>query len=599
MLEADSPEAADFAALHAKKRRYLFALFGNVVLLVVMVGGPFLRGYLRTRSMWRQFGSFAACVYGGTPSEVPALGLPNGSEAHFAARVLQRAPGWPESCQKLLAELTPDQPIFLLPSVKVAEGDIRAAAKLVHNELSALGVRVPGERLSTRPLRAIEHLRAALSRHATTAGVLNVPESDAFVLKPGAGLPIATRVPLYASSEARISVWGTDSDFHALAVDMTGVSSVRVWGGGMRQERFPRPRLLEAFLPGVQGGLFVWAMPRARCREKEGGCAHKAMGVAALQLPLDKLPRPRWLGAHPAGRIDRSVWQGPDGLLVVAEGKEQQREVRELPLPEADLADPSEMPPLAPRGVWPHAAAGDALLLELAGQPNALFVEARPEGTELVRVTHERVQSQATLPAGAEPWLVSTACRGDFSLTFGNDKTLALASLAADGALYVWPAQPIGMHKVVDERDPAHDRVRNLCVPRGRAFAVLRDDKEGLIALECDRESKVCRSHTIANGVYSFAAITVGERILVAYAGARNMAQLRVQTLDARGQTRLAERIPAACWAPSGGLCGTPLLERVGSRLLLGAREGTDMLMLESPDDGASWEPLRGLKKNH
>ena len=29
------------------------------------------------------------------------------------------------------------------------------------------------------------------------------------------------------------------------------------------------------------------------------------------------------------------------------------------------------------------------------------------------------------------------------------------------------------------------------------------------------------------------------------------------------------------------------------------AIDGTDLLMLESPDEGASWEPLRGLKKNH
>lgn len=600
MLEADSPEGADFAALHAKKRRFLFALLGNVVLLVVMVGGPFLRGYVRTRSMWSEFGRFGACIYGAKPSAEPALGVPQGSEAHFAARVLQRAPGWPESCQKVLSELSPDEPIFLLPSLKRAELDIRAAAKLVHGELSALGVRVPGERLSVRPLRAIEHLRAALARHASSAGVLDVPETDAFVLTPGAGLPIATRVPLYASSEARISVWGTDSDFHALAVDMTGVSSVRVWNGGMQQQRFPRPKLLEAFLPSAEGGLFVWAMPRARCREKEGGCVQKAMGVAALRLPLSELPKPRWLGAHPAGRIDRSVWPAADRLLVVAEAKEQRREVRELPMPEGEMADPSELPPLAAQKVWPHQALGESLFVELAGQPSALFAENNSEATELTRVSSEGAQSLAKLPAGAEPWLVEGSCAGgDHMLAFGNDRTLALAALSASGELHVWPEQPIPLHRVVDERDPAHDRVRTLCVPKGRALAVLRDDKEGLSVLACDRESNSCRSHALANGVYSFAALSLGERVLVAYAGSRNTAQIRVQTLDARGQTRLAERIPAACWAPTGGLCGTPLLERVGSRLLLGAREGTDMLVLESADDGASWEPLRGLKKGH
>ena len=100
MRDIDGPEVLDFAALHAKKRRFLLALLGNVVLLVVMVGGPFLRGYVRTRSMWHEFGRFGACVYGGTPSEQPALGVPQGSEAHFAARVLLARESWTDSCQK-------------------------------------------------------------------------------------------------------------------------------------------------------------------------------------------------------------------------------------------------------------------------------------------------------------------------------------------------------------------------------------------------------------------------------------------------------------------------------------------------------------------
>jgi hypothetical protein len=85
----------------------------------------------------------------------------------------------------------------------------------------------------------------------------------------------------------------------------------------------------------------------------------------------------------------------------------------------------------------------------------------------------------------------------------------------------------------------------------------------------------------------------------VAFAGAKNTAQIRLQTLDVRGQLLGTERVPAACWAPRGGLCGTPTLQRVGQRLLLGAREGTDLMLLESADLGESWEPLRGLKRLH
>jgi hypothetical protein len=44
-------------------------------------------------------------------------------------------------------------------------------------------------------------------------------------------------------------------------------------------------------------------------------------------------------------------------------------------------------------------------------------------------------------------------------------------------------------------------------------------------------------------------------------------------------------------------MCGVPVLARLGSRIVLGAREGTDLLALESPDEGATWEPLRGIRK--
>ena len=81
---ADLPDVAAFAELQAKKRRVLLTLLGNLVLLVLMVGGPWLRGYLRARDSWQAFGRYTACLYGGSPSPEPGLGLPLGSEAYFA-----------------------------------------------------------------------------------------------------------------------------------------------------------------------------------------------------------------------------------------------------------------------------------------------------------------------------------------------------------------------------------------------------------------------------------------------------------------------------------------------------------------------------------
>ena len=595
----DDPEIADFGALAAKKRRFLWALFGNVVLLVVMLGGPFLRGVLRAHALWQRFGTFAGCIYGGTPIEAGGLGIPIGSEAHFAARLLAREPDWPERCVVALHALLPDEPTFLLPSVKGAENDVRTAATVVERELEAVLVRVPGERLSTRPLRAIDQLRGILTRHALTAGVIDVPEEDAITLDPRRGLPIPTRVPIYASSDARIALWGGDSELHGLALDGSGVSYVHVAGGSMSQARLPRPKLLEAFVPGPEGGWFVWAMPQRRCRERAEGCANKALGVATLPLPLSTLPFPRWFGAHPAGRIDRSMWFEAGRFLVVAEASEQRLSQRQFQLPPepADEAA-SALPPVAASQSSESVAGSDAWLGTLAGEPLSLFATRSEAGSELWQWRPDAARSLATLAASQSLWLTGESCANHVALAFGTERELQLGLLSADQTLTQWPALPLGLTDVVHERDPSHDRVRLVCAGEGRTLLLVRDAKDTLRALAC-APSQPCSESVIAGAVQSFTVQALEDRVLVAFAGAKRTAQIRLVTLDVRGQVSLAERVPAACWDPRGGLCGTPTLQRVGQRVLLGAREGTDLMLIESADQGASWEPLRGLKRLH
>jgi hypothetical protein len=598
---ADLPDVADFAAIQAKKRRFLLALLGNLILLIVMVGGPWLRGYLRARASWGQFARFTACLYGGTPSPTPGLGLPRGSEAHFAARVFEHAADWPERCKPLLSALAPDEPIFLLPGVKRAEADVRAASELVQNELKSLAVRVPGERLSNRPLRALEHLRSALSRRTLEAGALEVPDADAFRRAPRGALPIPTRVPIYASSDARISVWGADSDVQALAIDHTGVSYVHVGGGGLEQARLPRPKLLEAFLPGREQPWLVWAMPRARCRDRAAGCSQKTIGLAPLKLPLTALPEPRWFGAHPAGRVERSVWVRGTRALVAAELEGRQLEVRELllPGPEALASSASDLPPLPATSTWRGATPGDPWIAEIGGEPWVLVVRGAEHATELVRLTPEGPQLLAQQAPGAGAWLVGTPCRGGVSFAFGSRSALVLGAIAPDGKLTQHPPLALALEEVVHDSDAAHDRVRSVCGAADGLLALVRDAKDNLRAVRCAGDAaSACQSRVVSGGVHTFAALELGDQLLVAYAGAKTMAQLRVQTLALDGASRGSERAPSPCWAPSGGLCGTPLLEQVGARVLLGAREGTDLLVLESADLGQSWQPLRGLKRN-
>jgi hypothetical protein len=74
---------------------------------------------------------------------------------------------------------------------------------------------------------------------------------------------------------------------------------------------------------------------------------------------------------------------------------------------------------------------------------------------------------------------------------------------------------------------------------------------------------------------------------LVAYAGATT-AQVRVRSIDLMQSTLGPERVPAACWSKSG-LCARPTLARVGSRIMLFAPEKTDLVALESADEGESF----------
>src|ERR1700733_7563999 len=106
-------------ALHAGKRRVLIVVGGNAALFLVMIGLPWLRGYLRTRALWQAFGAFGACLFGGQVAPDPGLGVPLGYESHFATRALAN-PSWASQCNDELAALAPPDATFLMPGVKVA-----------------------------------------------------------------------------------------------------------------------------------------------------------------------------------------------------------------------------------------------------------------------------------------------------------------------------------------------------------------------------------------------------------------------------------------------------------------------------------------------
>ncbi|MDB4973762.1 MAG: hypothetical protein JWN48_2103 [Myxococcaceae bacterium] len=588
--------------LHAGKRRILVIVGGNLALFVVMIGIPWLRGYLRTRALWHAFGAFGACLFGGKVAPEPGLGVPLGYESQFATRALER-PGWFNECNDELARLAPSDATFLMPSVKVAENDLRAAVELVKKELAPLTARAPGTRLSSRPLRAIERLRAGLANHTSATGAVQVPEGEAFVLDPTAHvLPTPTRLPLYAGANALLSLWGSDVELSALATDQTGISYVHVRGGQLEQTRTPRPKLLEAAVPRAEPSSFVWAMSQPRCLERATGCADKALGVANINVPVTAIPAPRWLGAHPRGRIDRSLWRSEDRIVIAAlasrEGPAADTQVREFSLdPASEASATADMPPLAPAKKWSVQASGDPLLLTLDGQPVVLMASTAEHRAELSRLTPDATSPLLALPGDGKAWVAGCADESALQLAFGHEHALSLGKLARDGSFSSFEPVPIELHDVISERDAARDRVVPLCELASGQQAVVHDRRDRLLLVSCEADKPRCKVEPLAASVRSFAVLARARRLIVAYAGEGESTQVRVRSLDVEAPQNAEERVPAVCWSDFKGLCGAPVLARVGERALLGAREGTDLRVLESADEGITWQPLKGLGK--
>jgi hypothetical protein len=586
-------QVLDARALHGNKKRWLTIVGGNVLLLGVMVGIPWLRGYLRSRELWHAYAAYGACLFGGKESAEPGLGLPPGHEAYFATRAV-REPGWARKCDGKLGALALPEATFILPSLKVAEMDLRAAVALLRKELLPLAARAPGTRLSVLPLRAFERVRAGLANHTRASGAVEVPEGTAFTMASSVPvLPTPTRFPLYAGAHALLSLWGSDAELYALATDHTGISYVHAQGGALTQNRVSRPKLLEAALPRARPESFVWAMSRARCAEREHGCAEKALGIAHVSLPVESMPTPRWLGAHPSGRLDRSLWRDDARVIVAAATAQGSTELREFALDrEAEASAQADTPPLAASKTWPVRAPGDPLLLPRPGGPRVMMAARSDTAMTLSELTPEALTPVAALPGAGAPWVVACQDGESVQLAFGHEHALVVRQNEAQ-----FEPLSVELADVVDGQDAAYDRVRPLC-GAGATLRTLVHEKSGRLTLvSCTPGEPKCSSAPVAADVHGFAALVHNERLIVAYAGAGDASQVRVRSLALGRSDDAEEQVPAVCWSDSRGLCGTPTLALVGERVLLGGREGTDLRVLESGDAGLTWLPLKGLNR--
>ena len=272
--------------------------------------------------------------------------------------------------------------------------------------------------------------------------------------------------------------------------------------------------------------------------------------------------------------------------------------MREFSLASESEANSADMPPLAPAQTWSRSAPGDPLVLAFDTEPVVLMAATAEHKAELSRISPEGVNVLAELPGEGKAWLMGCSNHAALQLAFGNEHALVVAQLAPSGLLTSFPPLPLELSDVRAERVAARDRVLPLCgITGGTTNLIVHDRRDRLSLVSCKPETSHCKIEQLAVSVRSFAALAGGDRVIVAYAGDGENNQVRVRSMAVAAPGNSEERVPAVCWSDARGLCGPPVLARVGERAILATREGTDLRVLESADDGITWQPLKGLNK--
>jgi hypothetical protein len=582
------------------KRLWMGVLVLHAALAVGLAGGPWLRGRLRAAEARARFAEFAACLWGGAVAPGAGLGLPEGEELRFADRVLHGPPEWPGACRDPLRRVASSPAWMLFPDVKqaeavVAEAVARADAALVDVEQSR--GQVAHAHVSLTLHRKVEHLLAALAHLASASGARGVLTAPAVTLAERGALVSPTRVPLDVARDVlpRIGVRG--DGLVAVAMDRRTLTRVRVGGGGMTLQRVRRPSLVQAVVHGPEGRPWaVWAMPEARCVREEGACAGRATGVARLARGDARLADPVWLAAHPMGDPARAVHVGNEGgdvvVWMVARAIDGGAQVVRFELPLDGEAAEKEAP-LEPVAPWPPVPSSGSAFEWLDGSPPRLLMASEQEGQVALTAWEPEALGSLGEIAGrsgqGSVWLQTCVHREGVWVVFGQGDALAAVQLAnQEEEPPVPPSRPAPLSQFGGPPS-------SLACDGARLHAVrLRPSGDGLVVASCAPSE--CQVPVAVDApARHVAAVREGEVTVVAFAaGARDHVQVGVLTDD--GGLQGPPRVVAPCFGSDGGMCGAPVLAARNGRVVLGARDGGDLLLVETVNGGRTWLPMRGLR---
>jgi hypothetical protein len=620
MTDVSELETARLASTFRPNRRPLqIAVLANGVMALLLLGVPYFRGRSLAAEERREFGQFARCLIGGEPTTNPGLSLPRGDREHFAAKVLFAKPSWPLACRPALHSLAPPEAFFLWPAVKQAGEDMRAAVAMVERELVQLDAsrkRGPG-RVPARPLEALKRLQAATVLFAQAAGVDADLDNDVLrFVQPAAGLATPARLPLMAGN-GTLEVWSAGATLEALALDGRGISYVRVADGKIDRDRLRRTSFLRGVLRAGATPYLVWAMPDARCSDREDHCAGRPTGLAPYQRGATALSEPTWkLSGHPAGRIDRVMQVSELGRVdllarATAAGGLELLMFR-LPSDSAPGGTDHKTVLLEPSANYPVRSEGAAVsALLLPGEPSAaLYASDGEAGVSATLAWASEDAKPLPLPAanGVGAWTTGCTLGDARYLVYGSTSQLrivrayppvpaapdpATAPAAQQAGIEDISLHDVALNMPLDGDNPAFDEVRVFCAAE-HVHVLFTNREHALQQIACDAQG--CGPlQEIARDVTGYSAVSAGEDLVVAFAAPLIGSVVRVTRLNREGRVTAQASTPAACWEPLGGMCGTPTLIRDEQRLVLAARDGADLLALESTDQGRTFSTLSGL----
>jgi hypothetical protein len=668
MRDVSELEAERVASSFRPNRKPLIVtVVANAVMALVLLGIPYLRGRSQAHEARRNFGDLSRCLMGGEIAKQPGLSLPQGDREHFAGKVMRAGPDWPLSCRPVLAKLAPEKAIFLWPSVKQAGMDLRAAVELAQTELVSLDKRRKQglSRVPERVLQALRRVQAATVLLARAGGADAGIDNDAIAWDKPALLAQPARLPLMASDEASLDLYSDGTALEALALDGRGVSYLRVANGKVDRERVRRTSFVRGAVRSGSEVYLVWAMPDARCGEREDQCAGRPTGLAPYDKGAAALREPKWkVGGHPAGRVDRvlqltaasQVWmlargsrEGGVALMrfelplqdapaIVAEGAthsldESERFEVSAPAPALDASlipgaepvaalvvrtDPADAAKLAAEVVWGDANRAPVGLPGTAGEhpwtlgcktssgltvaygsDRQLHVASVSAPASAPAAASSPKTAAARAPAPSAPDATAPAPTMNGALASGTPATNAgLVRRGGSGAQAIQAAVPrellahdVALPGAVHGEDARLDRVRLLCSGDAAQLfwisATLELWTSACAATSCSDP------RLLAEHVSTLAALPTADGYLLALGNPAD--QVRVLRVDRSGAPLAPPLAPAACFEPPSGMCGTPSLVADAQRIVLVARDRSDLLALESTDGAKSFVTLSGL----